>query len=99
MPLTDAIRAEIRGAIDAGRLPVRTASGRLYLTTGARRSVALTVAGDALTEAGEFYYQQSGNPPPDRGVDAHQNLIHRGNTNYIRGPNGRLQAVRHLEPD
>ena len=99
MPLTDVIRADINAAIAAGRVPARTASGRLYLNTGHRRSVALTVAGDALTEAGEFYFQQSGQPPPNRGVDAHQTFIHRGNTDYIRGPGGRLQAVRHLQPD
>ena len=56
MPLTDVIRADINAAIAAGRLPARTASGKLYLTTGHRRSVALTVAGDTLTEAGEFYF-------------------------------------------
>ena len=99
MALTDAERARIQAAIAAGRLPRHTPSGRLYLRLGPRSSVALTVGGDILTEAGTCYYAESGNPPPHHGVDQQQPLVSRANTDYIRDSGGHLRAVRHLMPD
>ena len=98
MTLDDALRARILAAIAARRVPARTASGRLYLRLGNRGGVALTVAGDLLTPAGTFYYAESGQEPPHRGLDHQQPLISRGNTDYVL-VDGRRRAVRHLQAD
>ena len=98
MALDDATRARILAAIAAGRTPTRTASGRLYLRLGGRGAIPLTIAGDHLTPAGTFYYAETGNEPPNRGLDHHQPLISRGNTDYVM-VDGHRRAVRHLQAD
>ena len=98
MALDDATRARIQAAIAAGRVPTRTGSGRLYLRLGGRGAIPLTIAGDLLTPAGTFYYAESGQEPPQRGLDHQQPLISRGNTDFVM-INGRRRAVRHLQAD
>ena len=104
-PLTEARRQEIRTAIRAGRRPQRGASNRTTLATGAgpnRRQNAYVVLADAsakLTEAGEFYYQETGEQRPRAAYDPNQSLISRNGNDYIRTRNSQEALVRSLKPD
>ena len=91
MVLDDATRARILAAIAAGRVPKRTGSGRLYLRLGGRGAVPLTIAGDLLTPAGTFYYAESGQEPPHRGLD-HQQPLSLLNPDFAAKPSAPLST-------
>jgi transcriptional antiterminator Rof (Rho-off) len=105
MPLTDEQRADIDRAI-AANLRTRTSpNGRTTLPTslGAsnrNRYRILADAGGALTDAGRYYYAQTGEPPPPLAAyDRNQALITRGRNDYVRAANGRELLVRSLGAD
>ena len=92
--LSAAHRREIQTAINAGRRPTRGESNRTVLATGAgergrNKYVVLADASAALTPAGEFYYETTGQARPEAAFDRSQQLISRGGNDFIRRRNGR----------
>ena len=104
MPLTDEQRRQIGIAITAERQPRRGVSNRTTLATGAgargrNRYLVLADAGGRLTDAGRYYYRQTGQPAPRAAYDRNQPLITRGSNDYMRAANGRERLVRGLGSD
>ncbi len=53
-----------------------------------------------VTQAGDFYYEKSGQARPDAsGLNRSQTLIHKSGSDYIRAPNGKERLIRTLRPN
>ena len=85
-------------AITAGRKPRHTAAGRTIVALGQGRKKYVALAnGKKLTQAGQYWYDQTGQAKPTVHYDANQQPIRKGDGDYIRTRQG-LQRVRQLEP-
>ena len=93
MPISDVQKQQIDTAIAAGRQPRRGASNRTTMATGGgpsgRGYFVLADAGGRLSEAGRYYYRQTGQPTPRASYDRNQPIITRGSNDYVRAANGR----------
>ena len=76
-------------------------SNRTTLATGAgargrNKYFVLADAGVRLTNAGRYYYRQTGQTAPRAAYERNQPLITRGSNDYVRAANGRERLVRGL---
>jgi hypothetical protein len=88
----------IDAAIAAGRQATRSRTGQITLALGAADRVHYIKLADefGLTEAGEYYYEQTQEVRPIRGVDLAQIPYKRGDSEYIRDHQDKERAVRVL---
>ena len=100
----DMDRAEERRVLDiaitARRQPRHTAAGRTIVATGqgeGRKKYLVLANGRRLTQAGEYWYSETGQERPNAHFDRQQEPTRKGDGDYIRTRQG-LQRVRRLEP-
>jgi hypothetical protein len=91
----------ITAAIAAGRRQQRSRTGQITLPLGAAGRIDYIKIADefGVTEAGEFYFQQTNETRPQRGIDLTQLPYRRGASEYLRDRQNKEQAVRTLTND
>ena len=92
-------RQRIIDSLGAGRRArVTAASGVLTLPLGGRSFVRLGNEDGTLNAAGKFYYQRTGEAPPENGVNFNQQPTRKGKSEFIQF-SGKEARVRTLGPN